>query len=322
MEYQGSRTRRITPDKEGSGRAEQHSIRDSDRRQPGASPPTFRFSPSNMVRRRASVWTGIFAETFEITRLVPFEFATTSPFPRLIVSERGERFDGETFIEGMPKSTLRDYSRRLCLVPAGYRFSGWQTPRVFNRAIYLHIDPDGPLLEPELRFSEIEFRPRLFFEDRDLWETALKLKTQIEKPGSNTYAEALGVVLAHELLRLNGIDIGERAPHGGLAGWQQKRLVEYIAVHLDKDISLIDLADVAKLSPYHFARAFKHSFGEPPHRYLMSRRIERAKTLLENPAASVTEIAIAVGFADPTSFASAFRRSVGTTPTNYRRGIK
>jgi AraC-like DNA-binding protein len=50
--------------------------------------------------------------------------------------------------------------------------------------------------------------------------------------------------------------------------------------------------------------------------------IERAKTLLENPAVSVTEIAMALGFADPTSFASAFRRSVGTTPTKYRRGIR
>jgi AraC-like DNA-binding protein len=54
----------------------------------------------------------------------------------------------------------------------------------------------------------------------------------------------------------------------------------------------------------------------------MRRRIERANTLLENPAASVTEIAIEVGFADPVSFASAFRRFVGTTPTNYRRGVK
>jgi AraC-like DNA-binding protein len=292
------------------------------KRHPYASPASVTFSPANIMRRSAAAWSGIFAETFEITRRVPFEFATTSPFHRLIVDERGERSDGETLIEGLPKSTLRDYSRRMCLVPAGHRFSGWQTPRVFNRAIWLHIDPDGPLLEPELRFPEIEFRPRLFFENRDLWETALKLKTQIEKMGSNTHAEALGVVLAHELLRLNGIAVEERAPHGGLAGWQQKRLVEYIAERLDQDISLTNLANVAQLSLYHFAHAFKHSFGEPPHHYLIGRRIERAKALLENPARSVTDVAIAVGFADPTSFASAFRRSVGTTPTNYRRGIR
>jgi AraC-like DNA-binding protein len=134
--------------------------------------------------------------------------------------------------------------------------------------------------------------------------------------------EDISIVLADRASSLEAIIVEERVPHGGLAGWQQKRLVEYIAKRLDKKISLTDLANVAKLSRYHFARAFKQSFGEPPHRYLMRRRIERAKTLLENPAASVTDIAIEVGFADPVSFASAFRRSVGTTPTNYRRGIK
>ena len=134
--------------------------------------------------------------------------------------------------------------------------------------------------------------------------------------------EDISIVLADRASSLEAINAEERVPHGGLAGWQQKRLVEYIAKRLDKKISLTDLANVAKLSRYHFARAFKQSFGEPPHRYIMRRRIERAKTLLENPAASVTDIAIEVGFADPVSFASAFRRSVGTTPTNYRRGIK
>jgi AraC-like DNA-binding protein len=131
--------------------------------------------------------------------------------------------------------------------------------------------------------------------------------------------EDLSIVLADRASSLETINVEERVPHGGLAGWQQKRLVEYIASRLDKKISLTDLAKVAKLSPYHFARAFRRSFGESPHRYLVSRRIERAKTLLENPAVSVTEIAIAIGFADLTSFASAFRRSVGTTPSQYRR---
>jgi AraC-like DNA-binding protein len=158
-----------------------------------------------------------------------------------------------------------------------------------------------------------------------LREVALRC-VRLSKEGADARAakelEDISIVLADRASSLEAIIVEERVPHGGLAGWQQKRLVEYIAKRLDKKTSLTDLVNVAKLSRYHFARAFKHSFGEPPHRYLMSRRIERAKTLLENPAASVTEIAIAVGFADPVSFASAFRRSVGTTPTNYRRGIK
>jgi AraC family transcriptional regulator len=291
----------------------------SDQR-PGPSEITVEFSPANNVLRHAVAWTGIYAETFEVTHRLPIEVTTTSPFHLLIVNERGERVDGETFIEGLPKSRLRKLTGRLCLVPAGHRFSERQAPRIFARIIHLHVDSAGPLLDQELQFSEAEFKPRLFFEDRDLWETALKLKTQIDKPQPNIYAEALGVVLAHELIRLNATSI--EAPHGGLAGWQQKRLVEYIDAHLDEEISLKDFANIANLSPYHFARAFKRSFGEPPHHYLKGRRIERAKTLLENPARSVTEIALAVGFADPVSFTAAFHRLVGTTPTKYRRGLR
>jgi AraC family transcriptional regulator len=64
---------------------------------------------------------------------------------------------------------------------------------------------------------------------------------------------------------------------------------------------LQQLATIAQLSPYHFARAFKQSFGAPPHRYHMNRRMERAKTMLEIPA-SVTEVGMMLGFAETSSF--------------------
>jgi AraC family transcriptional regulator len=290
-----------------------------DRSSPFGPQTTVQVSRSNIMRRRAVSWTGIAVETIDVIHRAPFEYRAASPSHMLILTERGSRRDGETMIEGAAKSTLRDFSPRLSLVPAGYRYCGWQIPRVLTRVTYLHIDPAGPLLDPDLRFSEIEFTPRLFFQDRDLSQTALKLKDQIGSPVSRAYAEALGIVLAHELIRMKDPAVAPCATGGGLAGWQQKRLGEYISAHLVDDISLIDLAEIAQLSPFHFARAFKRSFGDPPHRYLMHRRIEFAKALLENPAHSVTEIAHAVGFADPASFTAAFRRSVGTTPTAYRR---
>jgi AraC family transcriptional regulator len=86
-------------------------------------------------------------------------------------------------------------------------------------------------------------------------------------------------------------------------------------------LPLHELAAVAQLSAYHFARSFKQSFGVPPHRYHMSRRMERAKALLEVPARTVTDVGLMLGFTETSSFTSAFRRSVGVTPTDYRRGI-
>jgi AraC family transcriptional regulator len=275
-----------------------------------------------MARRVAAGWTGVQAETIDIIRLTgPYEYCASSPSHTLVLTERGSRYDGETMIEGAAKSTLREFSPRLSFVPTGYRYCGWQTPRVLTRVTYVHIDPAGPLIDPDLRFAGIAFTPRLFFQDDDLWQTALKLKAQIEQPLSRAYAEALGTILAHDLIRISGAVVTRRATRGGLAGWQQKRLEEYIVQHLDDDISLIDLANIAQLSPFHFTRAFKRSFGDPPYRYLMRRRIELARNLLGNSATSVTEIAQAVGFADPASFTATFRRFVGTTPTAYRRAL-
>jgi AraC family transcriptional regulator len=290
--------------------------------QPAMGTPTgVEIFPPNMVRRRIATWTGIQVESLELTRLERFECRVKSSSHILIVAERGERDDGETVVEGFQRSTQREFSHKLNFIPAGHCFHGWQDPRVLMRCTYLYIDPHSPLIDPELRFSEIEFKPRLFFFDHNIWETALKLKAQVENPGSSGYAEALGQVLAHELVQLHRGPSAIPAFRGGLAGWQKKRVADHIEDHLDEEIPLQQLAEVAQLSRYHFARAFKQTFGVPPHRYHMSRRMERAKTLLEVPARSVTEVGLMLGFAETSSFTTSFRRSVGITPSDYRRSI-
>src|SRR5258705_7695595 len=176
------------------------------------------------------------------------------------------------------------------------------------------MDPRGPLADPALRFGEIKFKPRLFFYDRALWETALKLKSLVENAGSmhRQYAEALGIVLTHELVRING-DGGHlgAVSRGGLAPWQQKRGAPHIEERVADDIPLATLAELARLTPYHFSRSFKHSFGLPPHRYHANRRIERAKQLLANRELSVTNIALDVGFSETSTFSAAFHRLTG-----------
>lgn len=292
---------------------------------PGVSTSIVRIAPSDIARRRIAAWNGIRTDIVNVTRREAFDYGVRGPHHLLIMCERAEREDGETRIDGLPRSTLREFSRKLTLVPSGHEFHGWQKPRVLTRVTYFYLDPRSTLIDPDLGFAETELRPRLFFFDRDLWETAVKLKAQAENPspGRQYYAEALSMVLVHELLRLNnGISQEKQKIRGGLAGWQKNRVIEYVEEHLPEDISLAALAELARLSPFHFARAFKQSFTLPPHRYLTTRRVERAKDLLAQPALSVTEIGVKVGFADASSFSSAFRKYTGLAPTDYRRSLE
>jgi AraC family transcriptional regulator len=281
------------------------------------------FTPSDIVRRQTAAWRGLSAEALQITDLQRFDYGYRGSQHLLIASERAERNDGQTRV-GDLRSNLRDLTRKLTFVPANNRFQGWQDPRVLSRVTYFYIDPSGPLLDPELRFDTMELAPRLFFFDADIWETTRKLKGQIvERSGDNVYAEALSAVLCFELIRLNGGGRASAPPaSGGLATWQKNRVEQYVDEHLSERVSLSTMAALVQLSPFHFARAFKHSFGMPPHRFFMMRRIEEAKTLLARADASVTEIGMRLGFGQTSAFTAGFHKMTGMSPTQYRRGLE
>jgi AraC family transcriptional regulator len=286
-----------------------------------AAPSIVEISPSDIVRRQSANWGAVQADTVRVTRRETFEYSFQDRRHLLIAYERAERDDGETLIEGLPRSTLREFNCKLSFVPAGHRFYGWQNPRVLTRVTYFYIDSQNPLFDPESGITPT-ISPRMFFFDQAVWDTALKLKAEVgnSDPSSRQYAEALGLVLMHELIRLERTtSTAAGSLRGGLPMWQQKRVVEFIEAHLAEDVSLTALAELTDLSLYHFARAFKQSFGAPPHRYHMARRMDRARALLQKPALSVTEIGIETGFRETSSFTRAFRKFTGLTPTEYRR---
>jgi AraC family transcriptional regulator len=231
--------------------------------------------------------------------------------------EAGARSDGLTFVEGLPAAGLRDYQRKLIFVPAGHEFVDWQTTRCLPQIAFFYFERDALPTD-----AATPVAPRLFFEDAELWKTALKLKSIVETSDAHdrNYCEALGVVLAHDLACLvSGGRRPERRARGGLAGWQQQTVVKYIDDRIAEHVPLATLAGLARLSTYHFSRAFKHSFGMPPHRFHSHRRIERAKALLTNRESSVTQVGMALGFSTASSFTMTFRKIAGMTPSDYRR---
>ena len=104
-----------------------------------------------------------------------------------------------------------------------------------------------------------------------------------------------------------------------LAGYQLKRVLEFIESRLGTEVALADLAQVTGGSVFHFSRAFRNTAGDTPYRYVLRRRIERAKQMLEVSDLGVAEVARSCGFSSRANFAKTFVRFVGTTPKRFRQ---
>jgi AraC family transcriptional regulator len=98
-----------------------------------------------------------------------------------------------------------------------------------------------------------------------------------------------------------------------------RRVLDYIAENLDQNITIAQLAKVACLSPFHFARMFRAATGVAPYRYVSQQRLERAKMMLADGRRSLSDIAFSCQFSSQTSFNRAFLRANGVTPGEYRR---
>ena len=142
--------------------------------------------------------------------------------------------------------------------------------------------------------------------------------------GGQLAAESLANVLAVHLIRHL---LAPRQPacsrDGTLPRARLRAVLEYIEEHLDGNPSLEQLAAVARLSVYHFARLFKAATGLPPHQYVILRRVERTKQLLQaGTDLSLAEVAAGAGFSDQSQFSNHFNRLVGVTPGQYRMSAR
>lgn len=157
-------------------------------------------------------------------------------------------------------------------------------------------------------------------------ELAVQADLQLQggNPAMDLYADTLGHAIAARLV----------AHHSNFASRRVRKVLdekvrevppavprarEYIHAHLGRRLTLAEIADVACLSPYHFARIFKNAVGVPPHVYLMEQRVQRASTLLLKTNAPIAAVANECGFGSQSHFSTAFRKRMGVTPSVYRK---
>ncbi|HEY6413029.1 MAG TPA: AraC family transcriptional regulator [Edaphobacter sp.] len=162
------------------------------------------------------------------------------------------------------------------------------------------------------------------FQDEQLRLLLTEMEREVTA-GSTTgplYGDLLGLSLSVALIRKYGHTSAIPASHkGGIPRPQLKRVLEYIAANLSSEIHLEDIAAVAGLSVFHFARAFRQSTGATPHQYVLRRRIDTVKALLRTRNWNLETIASSTGFADASHLTKAFRRHTGTTPKTWQRQL-
>jgi len=138
--------------------------------------------------------------------------------------------------------------------------------------------------------------------------------------GGRLAAESLANVLAVHLIRhVLTPRRAARGRDGTLPRGRLRAVVEYIEEHLSAGPSLEQMAAVARLSAYHFARQFKATTGLPPHQFVIARRVERARELLQGGTdLCLAEVAADVGFSDQSQFSRHFKRALGVTPGQFQ----
>jgi AraC family transcriptional regulator len=252
------------------------------------SPPRVDIAPRGIVARCGLEWNGISSEFVQATANDRVDFSFRSSVHLLAAYDQGVRRDGESWVEGAPRSTLRDLFGKLTFVPAGRAYREWHALRTPASLTFFYFEPQKLLLDSEEGSADTSLAPRLFFEDTTIASMTAKLKEAVaaQQSVNRLYIEALGVVLFHELLCLNGgAQRTEGLVKGGLATWQQRIVAAYIEEHLSDQIPLAVLARLTRLSRFHFCYAFKQSFGVPPHRYHTNRRIAQAKVMWPSESA-------------------------------------
>lgn len=133
------------------------------------------------------------------------------------------------------------------------------------------------------------------------------------------FIDQLAMSLLSHFLTTYGAMRQAQKPFGGLASWQKRRALEVMHAQLAASISIADVARECRLTPSHFARAFRRTTGEAPYQYLTRLRLQRSKELMRESPLPLVDIALLCGFSDQSHFTRVFTRRIGTSPGSWRR---
>jgi AraC family transcriptional regulator len=235
--------------------------------------------------------------------------------PKAVYQEN--RIDGQLY-----HHVWQNANSNLLIVPAGMTNSAVWTgdagfsiltlcPKFVREVAYESIDPD-----------RVEPMPQVGTVDPLIYQIGLSLKADIEAgyPTGKIFGESAATMLAARLLQQYSVRTPKLASdEDGLSSYTLRQVLEYVRSNLSQDLSIINIAQVAGMSPYYFMRMFKKSMHVTFRQYIIQIRIDRAQELLRSRELSIADIALQCGFSSQSHFTNVFRQIAKTTPKIYQR---
>lgn len=244
-------------------------------------------------------------------------------YAEVVIAIPGERAAAEVTYQtangGQRRRLVTD--RHVSIVPAGQpHHVEWR--RDADLTIFFLSPSFMEQLARESGMSRVELVEEYAALDPLIWHLGHEVRTELRHHGTiePAHVESLAMVLTRHVLKTYGTMPWSAQKSGGLPRYKLRRAVEYVRENIDNDISFRDIAAHLDMSAYHFARMFKNSTGEPPHKYIVRSRVNRAKELLAEPHLSIADVAFEVGYKNQSHFTTCFRRLVGLTPGAFRAG--
>jgi len=222
---------------------------------------------------------------------------------------------------GLPVKAVTAGTVSIC------RFNETRHFEMGDSAKFVVIQMRDKVFEPvrqEILYRQVDLQAHDILQDsrlRRFMKILLREKRSAFQSGI-LFLDSIAIAMASYLVRHYSVTPSiERSFTGGMTPSILRRCIEFMETHLERDLQLRELAREAGISTSHFIRSFRQSTGKIPHQYLLRRRVERAKTVMRDQRASLTEVALACGFADQHHLARIFRRIAGVSPSSYRRSL-
>jgi AraC family transcriptional regulator len=265
-------------------------------------------------------WSNLAAELRSHSGMVAWNHP--QPDAEICVDVHGSRSVITRRLDGVTDSTISERGT-IWFRPAGVQEGLIDMSEPVPAILHLYLPPSGEQFDTTAIKS---LRHEGGFHDPLLAEIAYAIMSELEHETSagKLLADTLALSLMARLVQSHAAmssGLVTPAAREGLDPRRLARVLDYIEANLEGDLRVAQLASVACLSQFHFARAFKTAVGQSPHRHVSARRLERAKELLSDADRALVDIALALRFSCQANFTRAFRRATGHTPVQYRRSL-